>query len=248
MNHLILATDFGPLYFVGRVHTDKRRPVLFAMGGIWTPDDNLHELVEWFPGASVIVAPLPGMGSTYTNTFEIENGIRTVDQALAALVPDRKIVAFGASTGCLVTLGLTCPQIVRQVALEPFFRTAPLWPFLKSAREMLAASPERTGAFQAAWEIFGLKGDAVTDRDHRHLVREMKLPVDAILGREPLEPERAYDGWPSLTSAEDRAAMAANPLFTLHEGPPGSGHYLQGSPEGEALIKDVLHKALKAAL
>ena len=248
MNHLILATDFGPLYFVGRIHTDRRRPVLFAMGGIWTRDDDLHELVEWFPGASVIVAPLPGMGSTLTNTFEIETTIKTVDQALAALVPDRRIVAFGASTGCLVTLGLTCPQVVRHVALEPFFRTAPLWPFLKSAREMLAAAPERKGAAQAAWEIFGLRDGEVTDRDYRHLLRDVKLPVDAVLAKAPLEPERNYDGWPSLTSADDRAAMAANPLFTLHEGPPGSGHYLQGWPAGEALIKDVLHQALRKAV
>ncbi|HEY3950023.1 alpha/beta fold hydrolase [Phenylobacterium sp.] len=248
MNHLILSTEHGPLYFVGRVHTDEKRPVLFVMGGIWTPDDNLHEVVDWFAGATVIVAPLPGMGSTFTNSFDIANSIRTVDAAIPALVPNRKVVAFGVSTGCLVTLGLRCPQIVRQVALEPFFRTAPLWPFLNSARAMLAAAPERKGAFQAAWEIFGLKDDAVTDRDHRHLLRDLTVPMDAIMGREPLEPERSFDGWPSLTSAEDRAAMAQNPLVTQHDGPPGSGHYLQGWPEGQALIKDVLHKALKAAL
>ena len=33
-----------------------------AMGGIWTPDDFLHDLVDAFPDVSVLIAPLPGMG------------------------------------------------------------------------------------------------------------------------------------------------------------------------------------------
>lgn len=247
MNHLIVSTDLGPLYFVGRIHTDVRRPVLFAMGGIWTPDDNLHEVVDWFQGASVIVAPLPGMGSTYTKTFEIAVATQVADAALETLVPGRKVVAFGVSTGCLVTLGLRSPLVTRHVALEPFFRTAPIWPFLYGAREMLRAEPDRLGAQQAAWEIFGLKDSTVTDRDYRHLLRDLQAPTDVIVGREPLEPQRSCEGWPSLTSAEDRAAMAAHPLVTVHEGPPGSGHYLQGTPEGEAQVKAVLLQALRAA-
>ena len=62
MNHLIIETSHGPLYLVGRVHLDNSRPALFAIGGIWPPENFLHELIEWFPGASVLVAPLPGMG------------------------------------------------------------------------------------------------------------------------------------------------------------------------------------------
>lgn len=248
MNHLIVSTDHGPLYFVGRIHTDLSRPVLFVMGGIWTPDDHLHEVVDWFPGASVIVAPLPGMGSTYTLTFDVANGAKTVEQALATLVPGRKVVTFGVSTGCLITLAQRAPQVVGHVALEPFFRTGPLWPFLHSARQMLDAAPERVGAAQAAWEIFGLKDASVTDRDYRHLAHEVTAPVDAILGAEPLEPKRHMQGWPSLTSAEDRALMAANPHFTLHDGPPGSGHYLQGAPGGEQLVRNVLYQALRRAM
>ena len=248
MKHLIYSTDLGPIYLVGRLYSDVRRPVLFAMGGIWTPDDNLHEVADWFGGATVLVAPLPGMSSTLTRDFDLATAARVADEAIAGIVPNRNVVAFGVSTGCIVTLGLRSPQVVRHVALEPFFRTAPLWPFLASARKILAAAPERRGAFQAADEIVGLKDDVVTDRDYRHLLDGITVPVDVLVGAAPLEPERPFNGWPSLTSAEDRALLAAHPHVTMHTGPPDSGHYLQGTPEGEAQVKALLHRSLRSAM
>jgi hypothetical protein len=248
MKHLIYESELGSLYLVGRVHSDLKRPVLFAMGGIWTPDENLHEVADWFQGATVLVAPLPGMSSTLTRNFDLTAAAKVADNLLGDIVGNRNVVAFGVSTGCLVTLGMRSPQVVRHVVLEPFFRTAPLWPFLASARKMLAEAPERLGAYQAAEAIFGIKGEVTTDLDYRHLLDGLTVPVDAILGDAPLEPERAFDGWPSLTSAEDRALLAAHPQVTTHRGPPGSGHYLQGTPAGEEQVKKVLHQALRHAM
>jgi hypothetical protein len=247
MDRLIIQTGFGPLYLTGRIHTDVRRPALLAMGGIWTPDDFLHELAETFPDHSVVIAPLPGMGGSLTRTFEVASLTRSLDEAIGWLFRDLRVVAYGVSTGALVTLGLQAPQVVRHVALEPFFRTAPLWPFHKTARDFLADDPNNRGARLAAEQIFGLTSSSLEDRDYRGLLQGLRKPLDVILADQPLEPARPVVRTPSLTSREDRAALAAHPLVTLHPGPAGSGHDLSAMPAGAALVTRVLRRALLAA-
>jgi hypothetical protein len=250
MNHLIITTASGPLYLVGQIHTNKLHPVLLAMGGVWTPDNFLHELVDDFPGASVVVAPFPGMGGSLTGTFDIPTISRMVDEAIGTLFHGRAVVTYGVSTGCLVTLGLRSPEIFRHVAAEPFFRTTPLWPLKKTMRDFLLAAPDKAGGALAAKALFGYTpppAESQVDRDYRYVRDEISTPVDVILGDQRLEPDREMKGWPSFTSAEDRASLAANPLVTLHHGPPGSGHWVDESPAGKALVKRTLGQALLAA-
>ncbi|MGZ6040085.1 MAG: alpha/beta hydrolase [Phenylobacterium sp.] len=250
MNHLVLTTPYGPLYLVGRVHTNKRQPALLAMGGAWTPDNFLHEVVDWFPGASVLVAPFPGMGGSLTRTFDVTTLARAVDEVIATLLKDVPVVTYGVSTGCLVTLGLRAPEIARHVALEPFFRTAPLWPLHRAIREFIAAAPERVGGAQAAEALFGYTAppaEQIVDRDYRAVRDGLSAPTDVIVADLPLEPVRQMVGWPSFTSLEDREALAKNPLVTLHRGPAGSGHQVSDTPEGEAQIRDLLRRALLEA-
>ena len=52
--------------------------------------------------------------------------------------------------------------------------------------------------------------------------------------------------WPSLTSPEDRAALAANPLVTVH-GFAGHGHAVGASPAGAERIHRLAHAALLEA-
>lgn len=244
MDRLIVHTSCGPIYLAGRLHMDPATPALVAMGSIWTPNDFMHELAAAFPDVSMIIAPLPGMGGSTTRTFEIATITRALDEAIAKLFPETPVVAYGVSTGSLVTLGLKAPAIRRQVALEPFFRTAPLWAFHKTARAFLANEPDRRGAEMAMEQIFGLTDGGVVDRDYRHLLQGLKAPLDVILADEPLEPERPFEVLPSLTSCEDRAALAAHPGVTLHPGPPGSGHALGVTPTGAAVVQAVLRRVL----
>jgi hypothetical protein len=250
MKHLIVTTAHGDLYTVGRIHANRRQPVLFAMGGAWTPDDFLHELVDWFPGVSVVVAPFPGMGDSRTTTFDVTILARMVDELLDCMFSGVPVVTYGLSTGCLVTLGLRAPQIVRHVAMEPFFRTSPLWPLHIAIRDMIAAAPERVGGAQAAEALFWYTAppaERILDRDYRHVIDGLFTPVDVIVGDIPLEPVREIDGWPSFTSAADREMLAAHPHVTLRQGPAGTGHWLDRTPDGVAVIRRLLHQSLLAA-
>jgi hypothetical protein len=46
---------------------------------------------------------------------------------------------------------------------------------------------------------------------------------------------------------QDREALAANPLVTLHQGPEGVGHGVYDVPDGEALVAGAVEAALRAA-
>ena len=247
MDRLIVQTSCGPLYLAGRLYTDPAIPALVAMGGIWTPRDFLHDLADAFPDVSVLIVPLPGMGGSLTRTFDVATLSRSLDEGIGALLAETPVVAYGVSTGSLVTLGLKAPQVVRQVALEPFFRTGPLWAFNEKARSFLASEPDKRGAQLAAEQIFGLTATEVVDRDYRGLLDGLQTPLDVILADQPLEPVRSLDALPSLSSREDRAALAAHPRVTLHPGPPGSGHDLGLTPEGAIVVQAVLRRALDAA-
>jgi hypothetical protein len=87
----------------------------------------------------------------------------------------------------------------------------------------------------------------VENRDYRHLLDEITVPTDVIVGQLPLLPRRSTEIWPSFTSADDRAALAANPLVTLHEGPAGTGHSYGSVPPHDARVKKLLHAALRDA-
>ena len=73
------------------------------------------------------------------------------------------------------------------------------------------------------------------------------MPTDVIVGGAPLLPIREMDFWPSFTSAQDRAALRANPLVSLYEGPPDSGHSFGSEGGSDLLIKRKLHAALLEA-
>ena len=61
LEFLTLQTKAGPLGVVGRVHTDRTRPALVVVNGVFPIQDHRHDLVEQFAGVSVLVVNLPGM-------------------------------------------------------------------------------------------------------------------------------------------------------------------------------------------
>ncbi|HEV7384703.1 MAG TPA: hypothetical protein VGN89_07470, partial [Phenylobacterium sp.] len=141
MDRLIVQTSFGPLHVVGRLYAKLCRPALLAIGGAFPPEDFLHDLVDKHPGASVIVGTIPGMRSPSFEPHRVANYSAAFDELIEGLLPTQPVVAYGVSTGCLVTLGLQAPNVVRQVAQEPFLNTRDLWPFIANSRDRLARNP-----------------------------------------------------------------------------------------------------------
>jgi len=253
MDHLIFQSAGGPLGVVGRIHPDSRAALLIV-DGAFPPPGHLHDLVLQFAGVSVLVVNIPGMAGVPWAKATVAGLTQGLSEVVRLFLPKAPLVAFGSSTGNLLTLGLTLPNICRRVAYEPFFETADLWPFIANSRDRLALNlpKARTGhhAFleHYFWEFFGIGADRLENRDYRGLLGNITVPTDVLVAQLPLLPPRKLDRWPSFTSEKDRALLASNPLVTLHEGPEDSGHgYVSGVPTGEPL-KQVLHAALRHAV
>ncbi|HEX2818141.1 MAG TPA: alpha/beta hydrolase [Phenylobacterium sp.] len=245
MEYLTIQTGGGPISLLGRILTDQPRPSLVAVRGSFPPREQMLDLQTYFHGANVLFVTWPGMaGSFWAENPNVEGLTRGVEQAVEMLLPDAPIVAFGASTGNLVSLGLKLPNICRRVAVEPFFQTRDLWPFIANSRERMKLNPGHELMARFFWEVFGIAEDRLENRDYGRLLDGVSVPTDVVVGQAPLLPVRDVESWPSFTSAEDRARLAANPLVTLHEGPPGTGHThgLVGQSYGQT--KRLIHAAL----
>lgn len=244
MNRLIVQTRAGPLGVVGRVHTGSPRPALLAVNGAFPKLNQRHDLVDYFRGVSVLVVDLPGMADVpwaHPTIAELTGGL---EETVCRLLGDVPIVAFGASVGNLLTLGLQLPNICHRLALEPFFQTEDLWPFVRSGRRRMAERPDDADLARFLWEVFGIGPERLENRDYRHLLANITVPTQVMVGGAPLLPPRELDFWPSFTSEEDRAALSANPLVSMRQGPPDSGHSWASDGPSGLTLKQVLHGAL----
>jgi hypothetical protein len=247
MDLVTLQTSAGPFGLVGRIHADRRRPALLAVGGSFPPKTYLHDLADHFRGANVLIVNLPGMVGVPWSAATPAELSRGLAEAVVRLLGDLPIVAFGTSTGNLLSLGLRLPNICRRLAVEPFFQTQDLWPFIANSRQRMGKRPDDTSLARYFWDVFGIGPTSLENRDYRQLLDNIIMPTDVIAGELPLLPEREVDVWPSFTSQADRAALTANPLVSFHQGPAGTGHYVQADRTVEALIRRLLHAALRDA-
>ena len=247
MDSLHVATSHGPVALVGRLHV-KARPLLLVIGGVFPPREFKDELVDAYPGATVLINRLPGMGAPWQANSRPETVAAALDEALARLVPNDPIVAHGVSTGCLVSLRLKAPNVVHHILEEPFFSTAELWPVVEIFRRQLAEREDSQKLAEFLWEFFGLSATEFPGRSHRDLIDQLGVPADVVVGGAPLEPQRRMDGWPSLTSLADRRLLAANSLVTLHEDINNFGHDFGLMAPGRAKIAALTLRALHASV
>jgi hypothetical protein len=247
MDLLAVRTSAGFFGLAGQRMLDRRRPALLAVAGAFAPRDHLHDLIERFPDANVVVATMPGMWVPWSGA-RVPQLIQGLQELADWLFGDLPLVTFGASTGGLMTLGLKGPNVCRHVALEPFLQTAPLWPFIADARRRLVKYADQPAVASFLWTLFGVGPDKIENRDYRFLAEGLSAPADIIVGGLPLLPERPTPTWPSFTSEEDRAAFRRDPRVVFHQGPPDSGHNLGSIPgEGTAMVHAVIAAALKEA-
>jgi pimeloyl-ACP methyl ester carboxylesterase len=231
---------------VGHVHTDQTRPALVAVSGSFPTSNHMHYFAELFGGVSVIVVYLPGMVVTPWTEHTMAELVTGFEELLRLLLRDTPIILLGASTGNLLALGVTLPNIVRRIAVEPFFETGNLWPFIANSRARMAAFPEQASLPKYLWTHFGISENGVENRNYSHLLRNITQPTDVIFGEMRLMPVRELPEWPSFLEPAYREVLAANPLVTMHEGPPGSGHgHASFEGPGRQALNDLVYKRLR---
>lgn len=121
----------------------------------------------------------------------------------------RPIMAFGVSTGGLVTLGLRRADVRRIVVVEPPILTEGVWP-LELFREQ---APESGREFVR--NVFGVGDMQVEARDHSWVLEGLAAPTLALIGTDPLMPRRAFARMPSLIGDGTLRLLKEHPLVSL---------------------------------
>lgn len=246
MDFLSVLTSAGHIGFRGRIHTGPARPSLLMVAGAFPRSDQHQEMINWFREFNVVIARLPGMGvpASQADAAQITIGLQ---EASSFLLRDWPLVVCGGSASGLVTIPLQGSNIRHKVILDPFLTTEPLWPLLNFIRGLLERDPGNEHLRRYAWSMFGLSTEGFENRDYRSIVDALNVPTDVVVGGMALQPERALNQFPSLTSIEDRAILSAHPLVTMHEGPPEVGHDLWSNEASSQTIKELLRAALESA-
>jgi hypothetical protein len=241
-----VTTRLGVVPLWSRPHTeDSAKPIVVAVQGLLAGPQDLSRL----PGVLGVVADaavmrIPGADTPALSDTSVEAIAEAVGEAIERSFAARPVVLLGVSIGAAVAMAARAPSLRRIVAVEPLLRTGALWPIEGPLRNHLAANPKDDAAHRLYGALFGITVEAVRPRDYLSLLDWLDLPADVILGAEPLAPERALAGFPSLVDETARARLAAHPRVRLHRAP-GAGHNVQA--QAPWLLRNVMLEACRRA-
>ena len=206
----IFDTAFGRIQLVGGLSSERARPVLLAIRGLFLRPDYLEWLIdELAPEADVLLAHLPGLHTPTLTRSDVATITAGFAQALRQAAPDRDVVLTGISAGCLPALGLAREPMVRRLVLvEPFLDVRRCW----ALREFVALKAPKDSLARAWLETYlgpGIAGD------FSDLAACAPPSTVVLVGEEPLDPPRPLNALPSLASEAERAVWRGLPGVEL---------------------------------
>lgn len=199
-------------------------PAVLVIGGAFLVHPNAFMTIhEHFPQAGVAFAHLPGNHCPPLLAASIGTYAAAFDEAVSQAFPGRPLVLCGLSTGSLVALAMSAPDVKSMVLVEPPLRTGKLWMMPKGFREMAYGPDAEPWIAPFVEGVFGIYPDRVEDRDYTPLLARLRAPARVLLGDIPLMPERRFRTMPGLVDEPERRLLEAHPKVTV-EIAPGAGH------------------------
>lgn len=223
----------------------SRRPLVLALPGLFGGPEELATTPETLAQvADVALLRLGDLPRPLLADGRPADFARAVDEVVAQQFADRPVIVLGVSIAATVALGVRAAAVRRIVAVEPILATEALWPLAEPLRAHLRSRPDDRPSWELFWSLFGVGLQTAEPRDHRRLLDGLAVPLDVILGGEPLGERRAVTAFPSLVAPAERTRLAALPLARLHLAQ-GAGHNVQA--EAAKLVKEVVFEACRRA-
>lgn len=208
-----VETPFGPVWLLGR---DTGKPLFVLATGLFAQPWVFDRLQIALPDVDVARFHLPSNHSPPL----VPNSIGTIGRALTIAIearyPGRPTAILGLSAGALVAMAVSAPQVRRLVLVEPFLRTAHIWP-LHNVSSRTRSEADR----DLLWNVVGVGKGRVEERDYRALLDALTVPTTVIFGDVALGKPRPFTQMPSLADEADRAAFQAHPCVRVLELPGG---------------------------
>jgi len=219
----IIETEFGPIPLKGRFGSDG--PVLLLIRGAFADPEMLGHLPDHLPaGWSGVAANLPGsFGGPPLRAVSVDVFAQGFSAVVRTALTNRKVVVLGLSVGGLVAMAMRAAEIRRLILVDPPLSTGKAWALKHRILPILRTlGPDDPGR-QFASSVLGVAEDRLEDRSYYHLLRNLDVPADLMLGDVPLAPPRTLDNLPCLNDAEDIARYRSHPMVSCHI-MEGAGH------------------------
>ncbi len=114
--------------------------------------------------------------------------VTAVTEVLQQAFADRRVILAGQGMGATAALAVRAAVVDRVVALEPELEPAEAWPILDSFRELVRTRPALRPVIEA---FYGKALDGSDAPSNLSVLEGLDVPVDVLVGSQPLMPRRA---------------------------------------------------------
>jgi len=163
-------------------------------------------------------------------------GAEAIDKAFGT----RPVLLAGQGMGATLALAMRAPTVGRVLAIEPELVPASAWPVLPTFRKIYRERPAIRPLLKA---LYGASPDGADAPSNLALIDALTVPVDVVVGEEPLMPRRPVKRAPSLVGEPERDALRARPGVRLSIAPRSGTALLDQAPD---MVGQTLREAVAA--
>lgn len=183
---------------------------------------------------------LPGDQAPHLRDVSLAAFAAAVQEAVGQAFGARPVLLAGQGMGATLALAVQAPTVGRILAIEPELDPATAWPVLPAFRKIYRERPAIRPLLKA---LYGASPDGADAPSNLALIEALAVPVDVVVGEEPLMPQRPVKRAPSLVGEPERAALRARPGVRIRVAPRAGTALLDQAPD---LIGQALREAVAA--
>lgn len=223
----------------------SQKPVMLSVTGAFAVPDTMSKMQAVVgEGCECFLMHLPGNHTPPITEMTVAGFGRALSELISREFAERPVVLQGISIGALTALAVRAAPVRRIVAVEPPLITGKLWPMLDALAEMVATNRQDASLAAFVDGVFGVSADGKTrSLSYLDLFDDLDVPVDLVIGDQPLMPQRQVPHYPSFVDEPERRILAEMDGVEVHVGA-NAGHNIPF--HDPFLLREVLLRALHA--
>ena len=220
---------------------DSPRPVVLFINRPLAPTTGFEGMRAALGGqADLFWMQMPGDQAPHLASASMAAFAAAAGEAIGKAFGARPVLLAGQGMGATLALAVRAPTVGRILAIEPELVPATAWPVLPTFRKIYRERPAIRPLLKA---LYGASPDGADAPSNLALIDALSVPVDVVVGDEPLMPQRPVKRAPSLVGEPERQALRARPDVRLSIAPRSGTALLDQAPD---TVRQALREALAA--
>ncbi len=220
---------------------ESPRPVVLFINRPLAPTTAFEALRAVIGGqADLFWMQMPGDQAPHLATASLAAFAAAAAEAIGLAFGARPVLLAGQGMGATLALAVQAPSVARILAVEPELCPATAWPVLPTFRKIYRERPAIRPLLKA---LYGASPDGSDAPSNLGLIDALSVPVDVVVGDEPLMPQRPVKRAPSLVGEPERQALRARAGVRIRVAPRSGTALLDQAPD---LVSQALREAVAA--